>query len=160
MAVYWDETSASEDGEAIIWNLQSGGWNKTQTQLPESHGSFDSFQISPSGRFTAVKNPADTAWDRPCLGVYRLDNDQLVWLCDDLNGYVGLLAFSPDETILAVEIDPGVVLWDAETGEILKRLQGFEGDILQLSFSPDGNILAAATTEEVTLWDLSALYRE
>jgi len=159
MAVYWDETSAYEDGEAIIWDFQSGGWNKTQTQLPESHGSFDSFQISPSGRFTAVINPADTTWGQPGLGVYRLDNGQLVCLCDDLNSYVGLLAFSPDETILAVEIDPGVVLWDAETGEILKKLRRFEGDILQLSFSSDGAVLAVATTEEVTLWDLTALYK-
>ncbi len=52
------------------------------------------------------------------------------------------VAFSPDSKTLAGGGEEGVMFWDAETGGLLKTLEGF--NCSSLAYSPDGKTLAAA----------------
>jgi len=61
------------------------------------------------------------------------------------------LAFSPDGRWIASGSFQEVVLWDAQTGVLVKRLTGFAERVVALSFSPDGKLLATgggAPTED------------
>ena len=76
------------------------------------------------------------------------------------NGANGV-AFSPDGKILAAASENQTVeLWNAETGEHIATLSGYEGRgyfrrVYSVAFSPDGTILATGTWEgTIKLWDV------
>ena len=74
---------------------------------------------------------------------------------------VNTAAFSPDGRMLAaaggIYKDLFVIVWDAQTGDKIKRLKEF--DVSSLAFSPDGRFLAGATQAvvdgETIIWELS-----
>ena len=76
------------------------------------------------------------------------------------NGAYGV-AFSPDGKVLASGSENQTVeLWNAETGEHIATLSGYEGRgyhrrVYSVAFSPDGTILATGTWEgTIKLWDV------
>jgi WD40 repeat protein len=54
------------------------------------------------------------------------------------------LAYSPDGKYLASGSYQEVVLWDARTGELRRRITGFAERVVALAFSHDGQMLATA----------------
>ena len=51
---------------------------------------------------------------------------------------------------------PEVLLWDAATGEISRRLDGHRGSCRSIAFSPDGKLLAASSYSPGTIvWDVA-----
>ena len=71
---------------------------------------------------------------------------------------ISALRFSPDGKWIAVGANREVVLHDANSGEIVKRLPGKADRILSLAFSSDGALLVAAGGTparfgEIQLWD-------
>jgi WD40 repeat protein/DNA-binding SARP family transcriptional activator/class 3 adenylate cyclase/energy-coupling factor transporter ATP-binding protein EcfA2 len=66
------------------------------------------------------------------------------------------LAFSPDETRLAVSGQDGIVgIWDPTSGEQLLTLRGHYTSVFSVAFSPDGSRLASLGTEGVVrVWTL------
>ena len=99
--------------------------------------------VSPDGRLLAAAGaPAEqlAAWEGP-------DN---VWS----------LAVSPDGSLLASGgPDNDISLWDAATGELVRRLEGHSNPIAAgtgLAFSPTGEYLASASYDETArLWDVA-----
>jgi WD40 repeat protein len=71
------------------------------------------------------------------------------------------LAYSPNSRFLASGSFQEVILWDAQTGVLVRRLTGFVDRVVALSFSPNGKWLATgggAPTEdgEIKLFDVDS----
>src|SRR5262249_14654683 len=74
---------------------------------------------------------------------------------------VEALAFRPKSKLLASGGFQEVILWDAQTGAIRKRLSGFVDRVVALAFSPDGKWLATgggAPTQdgEIKIFDVDS----
>ena len=69
-------------------------------------------------------------------------------------GSIFEIAYSPDDTRLAVADSIGIWLYDAQTGEELNLLTGHTGGVSSVAFSPDGNTIASGSADgTVRLWD-------
>jgi WD40 repeat protein len=65
------------------------------------------------------------------------------------------LAISPDgRTLLSGSDDKTVILWNLETGEILKQLEGHTTWLNDVAFGPDGQMAASVSDEMTILWDV------
>lgn len=68
---------------------------------------------------------------------------------------LGEMTVSPDGRLLAVPCGGQVVLFDAQTGQLVRKLAGRGRHISRLAFSSDGRQLVSAGEGGVTLWDCS-----
>lgn len=68
-------------------------------------------------------------------------------------------AFSPDSQVLFTASPDAVIAWDAHSGQVLRRIEGFKAwynHITTAVWSPDGHMLAlGAENGDVTLWDMT-----
>lgn len=66
------------------------------------------------------------------------------------------IAVSPDGRLAACGVGSTLHIWDVETGECLRTLDGCAGEIQSLRFSPDGCLVATADSgSEFHVWDVS-----
>jgi WD40 repeat protein len=70
-------------------------------------------------------------------------------------GGVKAVAYSRDGKMLASggNVDSAIKLWNVETGELVRTLEGHTGGARALAFSPDSGKLVSAN-EKVRLWDV------
>jgi WD40 repeat protein len=62
-------------------------------------------------------------------------------------------AFSPDGALLAVPSGGEALLFDANSGQLLRRFRGRSGRVVTVAFSPNGAMLAVADEAMVRLWN-------
>ncbi len=71
------------------------------------------------------------------------------------DGVLRCVAVAPDGKVVACCGDSAVHLFDAKTGERLKRLDGHTGAVNAVAFSPDGKVLASAGDDQtIRLWEV------
>lgn len=113
---------------------------------PGDYGSPFALAFSPSGRWIAAGGEAKM------IRVWTL-GEQLKsqsWLC---SGKVNALAFSPDETQIAVAAKDWLALNDCETWEPRAELVGHAGAVNATCFLPNGTLLSAGADGTARLWD-------
>jgi WD40 repeat protein len=56
--------------------------------------------------------------------------------------------------VLSASADGSLILWDIETGEVIRRYQGHDGMVWSLDLSPNGrNIISGSEDNSLILWD-------
>jgi WD40 repeat protein len=64
------------------------------------------------------------------------------------------VAFSPDGARILAASGHSVLLWDAETGRLLRSFEGHAANVTSVAFSPDGaRILSGSDDRTIRLWD-------
>ena len=74
-----------------------------------------------------------------------------------VHGRIGRIAWSPDgRTLASPSADSTIRLWNSETGECVRKLEGQGGGYECVAFDPAGKSLAATNFDgTVGLWDIA-----
>ncbi len=144
-----------------IWRV-SDGQELTSLSGPDSNAGTWSIAWSPQG--TYVASTWNSAWTGSRISIWKVPPDENASLWsrerdlilhehlkagpENLNVWPMAVAWSPDETRLAVGVSGGgLQIWNPSSGQILRVLQASqekaEIPVSSLSWSPDGTRLAA-----------------
>jgi eukaryotic-like serine/threonine-protein kinase len=154
-------------GEVFLWDPETG---VRTGQLPELKASALSLAWRPDGQRLATLTADGTVqvWEPAAGKEVRSLRPAPAFGSSYLA--LGVVAFSPDGKRLAAASSNAldihqraeVVVWDADTGEVLTRMAGHSAPVSGLSFTPDGQRLASASWDinrgavgEVKLWDVA-----
>lgn len=113
---------------------------------PGDYGPPFALAFSPSGRWVAAGGEAKMI--RVWTVGEKLKSKS--WLC---SGKVNALAFSPDETLIAVAAKDWLALNNCETWEPRAELVGHAGAVSATCFLPNGTLLSAGADGTARLWD-------
>jgi len=117
---------------------------ETRTMAP-----VDQIVYSPNGKYFAAATT---------YGIYIFECATLLEVMKlDIGTSVWMVAYSPDGQILASGgNDKTVKLWNANTGELLKTLEGHIAGVSKIKFSLDGRLLVSDSAYDCLLWDIAA----
>lgn len=118
-------------------------------KVPGDYGPPFALAFSPSGRWIAAGGEAKM------IRVWTLGEKlkSKSWLC---SGKVNALAFSPDETRIAVAAKDWLAVNDCESWEPRAELVGHTGAVSATCFLPNGTLLSAGVDGTARLWDTGA----
>jgi WD40 repeat protein/DNA-binding SARP family transcriptional activator len=168
--------SGGDDAQVILWDISAG----QELRRCRGHsGAVRAVDIGPDGHQAVSGGLAKVSFDRPGeLILWDLDT------CQEIRRFEGHLSgvvaadLSPDgRTLLASSGDAelftnigitgeggterstyfDLLLWDAETGEVLRSFEGLEHDVFTLAISPDGAMALAGSYyhDIASLWSLA-----
>ncbi len=126
-------------------------WDPRTGQLLRKLGGFIygtwRIALSPDGKFLATESGASV------VGVLEIATGKILYQITWADkGNVTSGSFSADGKTLALTgAGSGIQLWDAQTGEVLRRF-GPEGN-WAIYYSPDGKSLASSGKQSIHLWD-------
>ena len=145
-------------GSARVWSVETGDavWTLREAQADES--SIGDVAYSPDGKRLAAGlcgeygSCAILVWDvesRERLPIFGKKHARE----NDYPG--GELAFSPDGKLLASgNVEDAVLVFDADTGELLHKWAGHNRGVGSLNFSSDGRFLLSGGDGTLLLWEI------
>jgi len=155
-AMHWsgnsqDVISASQDGKLIIWNAFTT--NKLSAiPLRSSWVMTCAFEQS-KGNLVACGG-----LDNIC-SIYNAQQQPQQSRAKELvshDGYISCCRFLNEGQILTASGDSTAILWDVESGEVLKTFSDHKGDVMSLDISPTNNNLFVTGSVDATakVWDI------
>lgn len=156
--------SASRDGTLILWDVATGN-------ILHTYGGEAGMALSV--KLLANGMQAISSHNTGYLRVWQLDSQNVVRqfretaqsvdneaLDDTLNSDGDLVALSRDGRWAAAPgsgVDAAaVLLWDVETGELVRRFTGHEGNVTSIMFSPDqSQLISASWDNTLILWNVA-----
>ena len=163
-------THSIPDGKIHFWDSETG---RLKDSISDPIRKPSSLAYSPDGR-TLASGHLDSSFGSGAQGWVSLWDAETLEFKRDLGIHprgagldygVECVAFSPDGSTLAIgrAIDEwyGFVrdtlrLWDVNTGENIRALEGHTDDVTSVAFSGDGSTLASASRDgTLLLWDIS-----
>lgn len=138
--------TASDDGEARLWEARSGRLVRSIVGDPMGVR---------SASFSADGQRIVTAGMDKTAKLWRTETGELLRVLKGHVGWVRWATFSPDGHKVATASKDGTAsVWDAETGEQLLTLRGHADGLRMVAYSPDGRVLATASDDNsVRLWN-------
>jgi WD40 repeat protein len=161
------------DRAVRVWDLASG---EEPRRIPEAAGIPGRLAVSPDGKRLAVvtasvgviprpnppgivplrRPPGDSVLLTPaeCLHLRDLDTGRDPGPTAHAGG-VTLSALSPDGRLAATACPgPEILLWDATTGRLHRRLSGHENEVMALAWADGGRtLLSAGTDRTLRAWE-------
>ncbi|HEY7311843.1 MAG TPA: serine/threonine-protein kinase [Gemmataceae bacterium] len=147
----WYGNDESEPGEVKVWDLADGKAKVVSTLIGHQRG-VNAVALSPDGRYLVSGGGSDHTPNEP--------GELIVW---DLSRSLGprsldapdavcSVAFSPDgKHVAAASGVPGtdpfrrgrILIWEADSGRLVRTLEGAAAPPVRVCFSPDGTRLAS-----------------
>ena len=126
-------------GDTRLWNVKTG---ELLFKLPKSEGTDVNY--SPDGRWlVTASNDKQTAGK-----MWNVETGELKFALPPIGYKTASVIFNADGTILATTNDKGVMLWDAQTGTLLARLDEARYPV---AFSRDGRTLVTGGRNNTAL---------
>jgi WD40 repeat protein len=141
--------SASFDGTAKLWDLESGKLIRT---FSNHKGVVGSVTWSPDGKILATSGAEDTA-----IKIWDTDSGKEVrTIATGQKSFIEAVRYSPNgKRIASCSDDKTIKIWDAETGKEIRLLTGHSADVWDISWSPDSKSLASASKDKtIKIWNV------
>lgn len=137
--------------EAMVWDTERP--DAPVLRVPLTPNIYGRVQLSPDGSTLYVAQRSGSK----SLRAYDVDDGRLLRSTRPEWGgeRAGIIALSPDGSVLARSDVDGLVVMDAATFEPRYTLAGDHGGVSALAFSPDGTMLAAGYTDGIVVWDVA-----
>lgn len=124
--------------------------NFTKSVFAQTLGGIMSVAFSPNGEFLAVGDSNNN------IRLYRVVDNQQIFIYQGHANWVVSLAFSPDsKTLASGSSDHTVKLWDVGNGQCFHTLEEHSHEVWSVAFSSDGKILASGSDDcTARLWSV------
>jgi WD40 repeat protein len=111
--------------------------------------------VSPDGKLVATDEPAEDH-TKPIV-IRRVTGERLCVAPVERESYWTVFAFSPCGRLAASASGDTVIVFDPETGRVVRTLRGHTGRVTALAFSANGKRLASGSSDStVLIWDVTA----
>ncbi|MEM7538654.1 MAG: hypothetical protein AAF639_41185, partial [Chloroflexota bacterium] len=144
--------SAGQDGAIIAWDVSTG---KQHQAISNDQRSLNSVAYDFDGKRIL------SAGDDAMIKIWTLDGQTEPTTLIGHPYKVFSAEFSPDPDgqyiVSGGETDTSIHLWNANTGELLLRLDGHGQKIWDIEFSPDGKRVISGGEDGIRIWNVSQL---